>query len=72
MATPGQDEIVFEVLEDGTVKMVTDEVSPPNHMNADKLLGTLQRTLGGAATREKRKDAHAHGHAHTHGHAHAH
>ena len=72
MATPGQDEIIFEILDDGTVKMTTDEVSPANHLNADKLLGAIQRTLGGAATREKRKDAHAHAAAHQHGHAHQH
>ncbi len=69
----GQDVIEVEILEDGTVKIVTDPISPANHTSADKLLSALQAALGGAATREKRKDATArHAHAHATGQAHGH
>lgn len=55
------DIIQFEVLEDGTLKITTDEISGENHMNAEEFLKWLAQELGGEVKRVKR----GHG-SHTH------
>ncbi len=73
------DKIQYEILEDGTISIVTDEVSGVNHRSADELLKELFETVGGEVTSRKRTKlevskslqgalaAHTHdGHTHTH------
>jgi len=50
------------VLENGTVKIETDAVSPANHRNAEAFLLELARQLGGTTERRQKQ-----GHAHQHG-----
>lgn len=60
------DEMVIEVLRDGSIKTTTGPVSPANHSNAEGFLREMARTLGGETTREAR---HGHGaleHEHEH------
>jgi hypothetical protein len=66
------DNIEIEILEDGTIKVITDPISGPNHANADEFLKAMGRLAGGETTREKRKDVHHHGHTHDHDHEHQH
>ena len=58
------DEIILEVLVDGTVRVTTPTISAGAHKSADELLAFLVRELGGPVRKVKR----AHGHAHTHTH----
>ena len=65
----GQDDIQFEILDDGTIKVTTDKVSDANHVSADKLLRMVAELAGGEVKRTKR--AHGHGHHHQ-GQSHSH
>lgn len=74
-----QNVIDYEILEDGTITITTDDLSGPNHVSADKLLKQLFDLVGGAATSRKRTRLEVgHNltsafHAHTHdGHTHQH
>lgn len=61
------DHIEIEVLEDGTIKVITDPISGANHANAEEFLRFMARMAGGETTRVKRSDTHhAHGHHHHH------
>jgi len=71
------DKITFEILEDGTIKSVTDAVSMPNHSSADGLLISIGKLAGGLVKRAMRMGVrhslagalHAHAHdGHTHQH----
>jgi len=53
-----------EILADGTVKVLTGDVSGPAHMAAEQFLQFLARELGGEPTRVKVPHAHVHDHAH--------
>lgn len=59
------DSMSFEILEDGTIKVLTDKVSAANHMNAEQFLQHVGRLAGGETTRTKRTDAVQHSHTHT-------
>ena len=59
-----EDVIEVEVLSDGTVKTTTDNVSGPNHQNAEDFLQFLASKLGGTVTRQKRPHAVHHQHQH--------
>jgi len=48
------DAIQFEILSDGTVSVMTDQISGTNHVSADKLLEQLFALVGGATTARKR------------------
>lgn len=61
---PGTDNISIEILADGTLKVTTDEVSGPNHMNAEQLLKYLGELAGGKTTRQRRGHHHHHEHEH--------
>ena len=62
------DAIKWEILEDGTVSIETDQISEQNHLSADELLESLADMLGGPVKIEERK-GHVHRHRHhTHGH----
>jgi len=54
-----------EILADGTVKVLTGDVSGPAHMAAEQFLQFLARELGGESVRVK--VPHAHAGVHTHG-----
>lgn len=47
-------DIQFEVLEDGTITVTTDDLSGPNHVSADKLLKNLFELTGGDVKSRKR------------------
>lgn len=67
-----QSEIEWEILEDGTVSITTDDLSGPNHHSADELLKQLGEIMGGHVDVKKRSHfAHVHTHAHG-GHVHQH
>lgn len=51
------DQISVEVLEDGTIKITTDQVSAANHVNADRMLKQLAVLMGAAPQTQKRKQA---------------
>jgi hypothetical protein len=60
------DEIKIEILEDGTIRVETDAVSPANHVNAEAFVKFLADLAGGKSTRTRRGHHHGHGHTHTH------
>ena len=55
---PGQDHMKFEILEDGTIKVITDPISGPNHVNAEQFLRLIGQMAGGEVTRTRRMDVH--------------
>lgn len=59
-----QDNFTVEILPDGSVKIVTDGISQPNHKAADAFLEFLKSKLGGEVETIKRPQAHHHHHAH--------
>ena len=69
------DNIRITVLDDGTIKVDTDSISPSNHLNAENFLKEIFRMSGGKAEIEFKKPVslREHGHSHDHGHGqHAH
>lgn len=48
------DSIQYEILEDGTISVTTDQISGVNHVSADKLLKQLFELAGGEVTTKKR------------------
>lgn len=56
------DTIKWEILEDGTVSVTTDQISGQNHLSADELLESLSSMIGGPVKIEKRKK-HVHAHS---------
>ena len=69
------DTIAIEILDDGTIKVTTDPISGPNHLNAEQFLRLLAELAGGETTRTRRViaslahvlAAHTHdGHTHSH------
>jgi hypothetical protein len=69
------DAIEFEILQDGTISIKTDQISGTNHVSADKLLRELFDMVGGEVKTRKRTrlevghaiHEHSHGeHTHTH------
>jgi len=60
------DEMKIEILEDGTIKVITDNVSPANHVNAEAFTKFMADLAGGKSTRTRRGH-HRHG-THTHEH----
>lgn len=61
----------IEILEDGTISLKTNEISPAAHMSADKLLADLEKLMGGVQVRKQNPDAKGKAHVHHHEHAHA-
>ncbi len=59
------DAITIEILEDGTVKVVTDQISAGNHRNADEALQMLRGLLGAPVAMEPRARKRGHGHTQT-------
>lgn len=61
-----EDSLAIEILEDGTIKISTDQISPANHLSADQFLKLLAELAGGETTRAKNRHAHTHHHEHEH------
>lgn len=61
-----EDTLTIEILDDGTIKVVTDQISPANHLSADQFLKFLAELAGGETTRNRNRHAHAHQHEHEH------
>jgi hypothetical protein len=55
------DAIKVRILEDGTIKIETDPISPANHLSAEQLVDAISRLAGGEVTTTKK-----HSHTHTH------
>lgn len=67
MAQP--DAIKITILDDGTIKMETDIISGPNHVNAEQFLAQIGRLAGGDTTSTRKNATHGHqteGLHHTH------
>ena len=63
----------LEILEDGMIRIVTDEAIPQeHHANADELLTFLHEKAGGNRATEKLREGHIHTHSHSHSHNHVH
>lgn len=65
------DMIEIEVLEDGTIKITTDQISPANHLSADQFLRHIEELAGGEITKQKNRRVQSHVHQHggvTHSH----
>lgn len=58
---PGFD---IEILPDGTVRVLTGDVSGPAHMAAEQFLQFLARELGGQSSRVRQAHGHVHNHVH--------
>jgi hypothetical protein len=66
----GQMEIT--ILDDGRIKVETDDMSGPQHKTADEFLKMVSRLAGGEVTEQKRDRGHRHAHTHDHSHDHDH
>jgi len=61
------DQLKITVLDDGTIKVETDEVGTANHVSADKLMALLSQLAGGETKTTRKPKAHSHGQMfHTH------
>jgi len=66
------DKIKVTILEDGTIKVDTDKISGPNHVNAEGFIREMFKLAGGSITRKLKHVAqHLLGHGHDH-HDHTH
>ena len=63
------DKMQVTILEDGTIRIETDKISGPNHLNAENLLREVAKLAGGPVTLRK-KQSHGHDHHHEHEHEH--
>lgn len=62
-----EDRMVFDILDDGTIKVTVDGISGANHSNADALVGAVAKLAGGKTSVRRRSDQR---HEHTHEHSH--
>jgi hypothetical protein len=61
------DTIKIKILSDGTIKMETDAVSMPNHVNAEGFIRDCGRLTGGDVERKNKKGIqHTHDGIHWH------
>ena len=58
------DKIKITILEDGTIKTETDQVSMPNHSNAEGFLREIAKVAGGAVERRHKRGSALHSHDH--------
>ena len=70
----GNDTLTIEILEDGTIRTLTDAVSAANHSNAEQFMRFLAEKTGGPSVRTRRREevGHTHHHAHESAHGHTH
>jgi len=67
-------DITVTILENGTCRIDTDQISGPAHQAAESALQWIARELGGEVTRTKKVTIgiQLHGHDHDHDHFHTH
>lgn len=65
-----QDKIQIQILADGTIKIITDQVSMPNHASAEEFLRIMTDMAGGEQKRARKAGGHGHHHGHGHDHVH--
>lgn len=58
-----------EILPDGRIKVTTDDISQPNHMNAENFMKFIAQATGSPA-RTTSRNKHINAHSHTHEHEH--
>jgi hypothetical protein len=63
-------EMQITILDDGTIKCETDDMSGAAHKAADDFLKMVARLAGGTVSESKRPLAHLHQHTHEHDHDH--
>jgi hypothetical protein len=56
------DKLKITILQDGTIRVETDEVGQANHLSADKFLQAMARMAGGETTTERKGKGHVHQH----------
>ena len=59
------DQLKISVLEDGSIKVETDEVGAANHVSAEKFLETMARLAGGETEVVRKGKGHTHTHSHS-------
>ncbi len=59
-----KDELTIEILADGTIKVITNEIGQANHASAEAFTREMARLAGGEHT-VTRTQGHAHAHVHT-------
>ncbi len=64
--------IVCTILENGTVRIETDQISGPSHASAEAALQHIAKELGGDVQKVSNKHTHVHTHDHEHDHTHSH
>lgn len=65
------DKLRIEILDDGTIRTTTDNVSAANHANAEAFLRYLAELAGGSTTRTRRAETATQAREHEHaGHSH--
>ena len=58
------DKMKIEILDNGNIKVYTDKISGPNHMNAESFFRFLTEQMGGSQTRVRKNASHSHTHEH--------
>ena len=61
------DEVSFEILGDGSLKIETNVVSVPNHLNCERLLAECAKLAGGVPEVKHKQSKARQGHSHGHG-----
>ena len=54
------DQIEFEILDDGTISIKTDDISGINHLSAEQFLTDIENLLGTKRKTTKLKPKHTH------------
>ncbi len=65
-------DIKITILDDGTARIDTDQITGPAHQAAESALLWIARELGGDVSRVKKSNSHTHHHNHEHEHEHSH
>jgi len=58
------DQMIIQILDDGTIRTETNPISPVNHQSAEDFMAQVRSLTGGAVTRQRK--GHSHNHTHTH------
>lgn len=59
-----KDEMIIDILDDGTIRIETSPISGPIHASAEKFLADVQQATGGEQTRRRKGHHHHHHHHH--------
>lgn len=68
----GKGQVDVRILEDGTVRTETGDMSGVSHKAADDFMKLLAELMGGDVVDQKVKQGHVHHHDHEHDHDHSH